>query len=215
MKHFSKKAILDADKNFRRDFVNCLSGYKSLNLIGTFNEETGETNLAPFSQVFHIGASPPLVGVLFRPPTGERHSLGNIVHNGDFTLNHVTESFYKEAHHCGARWPNSEFKATGLKEEYKDGFPAPYVAGSPLQVGCTMEEQVRLSVNNTVLIIANIEHVYVQENALGEDGFIDLQALGTVTVSGLDSYHLGQKLARLAYPKPDQPIRVISSDGDE
>ncbi|WP_375585308.1 flavin reductase family protein [Cyclobacterium xiamenense] len=176
------------------------------------NEDTGKTNLAPFSQVFHIGANPPLVGILFRPPTGEHHSLENILRSGVFTLNHVTEHFYKEAHHCGARWTSSEFAATGLREEYKDGFAAPYVAGSPLQVGCTLEEQLPLAVNNTVLVIGSIEHVYVQEDSLGDDGFIDLQTLGTVTVSGLDAYHLGHKLARLAYPKPGQPVRTISSE---
>ncbi|WP_162418972.1 flavin reductase family protein [Cyclobacterium roseum] len=209
MKHFTQQEILQADKSFRRDFVNCLSGYKSLNLIGTVNQQNSETNLAPFSQVFHIGASPPTVGVLFRPHTVERHTLENIIQNGFFTLNHVTEAIYKQAHHCAARWPISEFKGTGLTEEYRDEFPAPYVKESPLKVGCTLLDRQTLSVNDTVLVIGSIDQVYVQEEALGVEGFIDLEKLGTVTVSGLDGYHLGKKLARLAYPKADQPVKEI------
>lgn len=208
MKHFDKNAILSADKSFRRDFVNCLSGYKSLNLIGT-KCNSGKTNLAPFSQVFHIGASPPLIGVLFRPHTVERHTLENILENGFFTLNHVTEAFYREAHHTSARWEESEFKATGLDEEYLEGFWAPYVKASPLKMGCTLAEVQTLQVNGTVMVIGEIVHVFVEESALGEDGFISLETLGSVTVSGLDEYHVGRKLARLSYAQANKPLREI------
>jgi flavin reductase (DIM6/NTAB) family NADH-FMN oxidoreductase RutF len=208
MKHFDKKAILSADKSFRRDFVNCLSGYKSLNLVGTKNVG-GKTNLAPFSQVFHIGASPPLVGILFRPNTVERHTLENIMETGFFTLNHVTAAFYKAAHHASARWAESEFEATGLDEEYLAGFWAPFVRASPLKVGCTLAEVQTLQINGTVMVIGEIAHVFVKEDALGADGFISLETLGTVTVSGLDEYHLGQKLARLSYAKPNEPLKEI------
>ena len=36
------------------------------------------------------------------------------------------------------------------------------------------------------------------------DGFIDLEKAGSVTVSGLDSYHVTKKLARLSYAKSDK-----------
>ena len=55
--HFDKEEILTSDPSYRRNLINALSGYKSLNLIGT-KSENGLTNLAPFSQVFHIGANP-------------------------------------------------------------------------------------------------------------------------------------------------------------
>ncbi|SHN28716.1 NADH-FMN oxidoreductase RutF, flavin reductase (DIM6/NTAB) family [Cyclobacterium lianum] len=210
MKHFDRTAILEADKDFRRDFINCLSGYKSLNLIGTINPDTKETNLAPFSQVFHVGANPPLVGILFRPHSVERHTLENILQNKCFTLNHVSPSFYKAAHQSSARWERSEFAATGMQEAYLDNFEAPYVAESPLKVGCRLADHLTLSINETVLVIGSIEHVYVErDEALGEDGFIDLEKLGTVASSGIDAYHTGRKLARLAYAKPDQPVKEI------
>jgi len=208
MRHFDKAFILEAESSFRREFVNCLSGYKSLNLIGTKNS-LGVSNLSPFSQVFHIGATPPLVGILFRPHSVERHTLENILETGYFTLNHVTEDFYREAHQSAARYSGSEFDAIGLEEEYLEDFFAPFVAKSRVKVGCRFVESQTLKFNGTELLIGGIEHVWVDEKGLRTDGSLDLNALGTVTVSGLDEYHLGTKLARLSYPKPGKELEEI------
>jgi hypothetical protein len=42
-----------------------------------------------------------------------------------------------------------------------------------------------------------------------EDGTIDLEAAGSLTVAGLDSYHRTQKIGRLAYAKPNIPVGEI------
>ena len=208
MRHFDKTSIMEAESFFRRDFINCLSGYKSLNLIGT-KSISGQTNLSPFSQVFHIGATPPTVGILFRPHTVQRHTLENILETGVFTLNHVTQDFFKEAHQTAARYESSEFDAVGIEEEYLLEFYAPFVKPSPVKLGCRLIEHITLQVNDTVLVIGEIEHVWVDEKGLRKDGSLDLNALGTVTVSGLDEYHIGQKLARLSYPKPGKHLEEI------
>jgi flavin reductase (DIM6/NTAB) family NADH-FMN oxidoreductase RutF len=208
MQHFDKASILEAESFFRRDFINGLSGYKSLNLIGT-KSKSGVSNLSPFSQVFHIGATPPLVGVLFRPNTVPRHTLENILETGFFTLNHVTADFYKDAHQTAARYEGSEFDATGLKEYYLEGFHAPFVSLSPLQVGCQLVETQTLRVNGTVMVIGAIEHIRIEEKGLREDGSLDLNALGTVTVSGLDEYHIGKRLSKLSYPKPGKELEEL------
>jgi flavin reductase (DIM6/NTAB) family NADH-FMN oxidoreductase RutF len=208
MKFFDKASILEAESFYRRDLINYLSGYKSLNLIGSRNKE-GKTNLSPFSQVFHIGATPPLVGVLFRPNTVVRHTLENILETGYFTLNHVTEAFFRQAHQTAARYEDSEFEETGIEKIYKEDFFAPFVLKSPVQVGCKMVENQTLQVNGSVLVIGSIEMVFVDEKGLRTDGSLDLNLLGTVTVSGLDEYHIGKKLARLAYPKPGKGLEEI------
>jgi flavin reductase (DIM6/NTAB) family NADH-FMN oxidoreductase RutF len=208
MRHLAKEEILKEDSFFRRNLINSISGYKSLNLIGTLSNE-GISNLALFSQVFHIGANPPLVGILFRPDTVVRHTLSNILETNFFTLNHVSSDFYKQAHWTSARWENSEFDATGLQEEYLNGFFAPFVSQSRVKLACKLIETQTLQVNQTVLMIASIEDVYVEEVGLRTDGSLDLNELDTVTVSGLDEYHIGRKLARLGYAKPDKPIKEI------
>lgn len=208
IRHFDKEEILRSDSFYRRNLINCLSGYKSLNLIGT-KSEVGLTNLAPFSQVFHIGANPPSVGVLFRPDTVVRHTLSNILETQFFTLNHVTSEFYKEAHLASARWEGSEFEKIGIEHEYLNEFFAPFVRKSTLKLACKLIETQRLQVNQTILLIASIEEIYVDEIGLRTDGSLDLNALDTVTVSGLDEYHVGKKLARLSYAKPDRTVDEI------
>lgn len=208
MKYFSKASVMETESFFRRDLINSLAGYKSLNLIGT-KSKSGISNLSPFSQVFHIGASPPLVGILFRPHTVERHTLENILETGFFTLNHVTADFYKQAHQTAARYEGSEFEATGLEEFYIEDFFAPFVSLSPLQIGCQLAETQTLQVNGTVMVIGAIEHILVDEKGLREDGSLDLNALGTVTVSGLDEYHIGKRLSKLSYPKQGKDLEEI------
>ncbi|WP_291780660.1 flavin reductase [Cecembia sp.] len=208
IKYFDKASIMEAESFFRRDLINSLTGYKSLNLIGT-KSTSGTNNLSPFSQIFHIGATPPFVGILFRPHTVERHTLENILETGVFTLNHVTEAFFKEAHQTAARYEGSEFEAVGLEEVYLADFFAPFVKLSPVKVGCRLVEHQTLQVNGTVMVIASIEHLFVEQKGLRPDGSLDLNMLGTVTVSGLDEYHVGKRLARLSYPKPGKELREI------
>jgi flavin reductase (DIM6/NTAB) family NADH-FMN oxidoreductase RutF len=202
MKHFNAESIMEADSFYRRNLINCLSGYKSLNLIGTKNSE-GITNLAPFSQVIHIGANPPLVGILFRPHSVKRDTLENILATGFFSLNHVTPDFYKEAHWASANWDRSEFEATGLAEDYKSDFFAPFVKNSPVQIGCKLVETQTLKVNQTVFLIGSIEHLFVAEEGLRIDGSLDLEVLDSVSVAGLDDYFTGKRLGRLSYAKAD------------
>jgi flavin reductase (DIM6/NTAB) family NADH-FMN oxidoreductase RutF len=191
---------MDMDSSYRRNLINCLSGYKSLNLIGTINKQ-GETNLAPFSQVIHLGANPPLVGILFRPHTVKRNTLENILETEFFTLNHVPADSFLQAHWCAAKWGNSEFEATGIESEFKQDFLAPFVKKSQIQLGCKLVETTTLKVNQTVFLIGSIVHVFVEETGLRTDGSIDLAVLETVTVGGLEDYYLGKRLARLEYPR--------------
>lgn len=208
IQHFDSADVMGFESFYRRNLINCLSGYKSLNLIGSIDSKS-QTNLAPFSQVFHIGASPPLLGVLFRPHTVKRDTLENILETGVFTLNQVTSEFYKDAHWTSARWEGSEFDKTGLKTEFLENFEAPFVAKSLLKLACRLVETQTLKVNDTVLVIGSIEHIFVDKKGLRPDGSLDLNALDTVTVSGLDEYHRGEKLARLSYAKPDQVVEEI------
>lgn len=208
MIHLTKEGLLKEDNPFRRNFFNGLSGFKSVNLIGTA-DVSGRSNLALFSQVFHVGANPPLVGILFRPDTVIRHTLDNIFDTGFFTLNQISSNFYKKAHWTSARWEASEFEATGLKEEFLNGFFAPFVHESKLKMSCRLVETQTIKANQTLLVVGGIEDVYLEDESLRPDGSIDLNLLDTVTVSGLDEYHVGVKLARLTYARPNQQVEEI------
>jgi flavin reductase (DIM6/NTAB) family NADH-FMN oxidoreductase RutF len=200
--------IASMERFYRANLINSLSGFKSLNLVGT-RSKTGVDNLAVFSQVFHIGANPPLIGLLFRPDVGERHTLHHLLDTGYFTLNHVQESFYRQAHQTSARYQISEFEACGLTPLFGSVLPAPYVAEAVIRIGLQMKERIDIQTNGTILIIGEVLEVSFPHDCLAEDGYLDIEKAGSLTSSALDGYHTTQRLARLAYAKPDMPVREV------
>jgi flavin reductase (DIM6/NTAB) family NADH-FMN oxidoreductase RutF len=221
MQHFTRSDIQLMEQRYRASFINSLGGFKSLILVGTTDnvEERnpdgtigkGATNLATFNSLFHIGANPPLCGLIFRPDSVDRHTLSNIEKTGFYTVNHVHSDFYKKAHQASARYPKdvSEFDATGLTPYYVEGFHAPFVAESRVKFGLELREKHPLSINGTIMIIGEIKHVILPESAVQNDGFVDIEKAGTLTCSGLDSYHTTQRIARLTYAKTDSfPMEI-------
>lgn len=196
-------------------FINCLSGFKSANLIGTQNK-AGNTNLAIFSSVVHLGASPALIGLIMRPDNNARHTLNNIKANQQYTINQVSESFYRSAHQTAANYAEneSEFEQTNLTTSYIEDVKAPFVNESRLKYAVQLKEIVPITHNNTMLIIGEITHVICEEMAIKEDGSIDIEALNTVTLSGLDSYHTTQRLSRLTHADPSLPVQDINDSHD-
>jgi len=206
----TKNDIDAMDQRYRVNFINSLSGFKSVNLVGTVDAE-GHSNVAPFSSVVHLGADPALVGMVSRPDSVLRGSLKNIIETGWYSLNHVTEQMLEQAHQCSARYAEneSEFTATGLSESYSPLCPAPMVAQSPLSMLIEYKEHHRLAINNTVFIVGQIREVHLPQESLLDSGLVDLEAIGSLACSGLDSYHGTQRLARYAYAKPDKPLQEI------
>lgn len=210
-KHISFDAIMAMEKQERVHLINSLGGFKSVVLVGTSDSEKN-TNLAIFSSVFHIGANPPLIALVFRPSPPERNTLTNILETGFYTINHVNESIYKQAHQTSARYDKeiSEFEVTGLQPEYKKKFTAPFVKESNIQLGIEFKEKIDITINNTILIIGEIVDIYVPQECYHTDGFIDLEKANTITCSGLDSYHKTIQLDRLSYAKPDKMISSLN-----
>lgn len=194
--------IDNLETRYRTNLINSLSGYKSANLIGTVSE-SGVPNLAIFSSVIHIGADPALVGFINRPHTVQRQTLENIYATGHYTINHVSNDFFKAAHQTSARYQNdiSEFEAVGLSEQKTD-FKAPYVGESQIKYGVKFVEKQDININKTVLIIGQIIEIFCQKEIIESDGKINIGAAKSVAVSGLDEYHSCSSLGRLPYAKP-------------
>nr|WP_010131882.1 flavin reductase family protein [Microbulbifer agarilyticus] len=198
------------EQRYRVNLINSLSGFKSANLIGTA-DAGGHTNLAIVSSVVHLGANPPLVAFINRPDSVERHTLDNLTDSGWFTVNQVNDDIWERAHQTSARYPRgiSEFQEVQLTPIPSEICPAPYVAESRLRFACEVVERTRLEINSTVMVIGRIAELQVCDAAIAEDGYIDIEALGTLAVSGLDSYHRTERLGRLSYAKPGLAPRRI------
>lgn len=209
-KQITYEQMMNMEKQERVHFVNSLGGFKSLGLIGTQNK-IGQTNLAIVDSIIHIGSNPPLFGMIFRPGVVERHTLENILETGFYTINHINENIFKQAHQTSARYDReiSEFDSTGLNPEYKNDFFTPFVKESQVQLAMEFKEKIELTINNTVLVIGEIKAVYYPEDCLQKDGFLDIEKAASLTCSGLDSYHKTIRIDRLSYAKPDKTITSI------
>ena len=204
MRHITAADIQNFEKVYRLNLVNGLPGFKPANLVGTAAPD-GRTNLAMFSSALHLGSDPPLLGLVTRPTTVPRHTYQNLKSSGCYTLNHVPLTMAAQAHYTSADFPDtiSEFNECGFTAVFRDGFPAPYVAESPLSIGLRLLEEHHIS-NGTVLMVGAVEHVYLQEQGLRDDGTLDLATLGDACISGLDGYHEVRPPVRFGYARPGQ-----------
>lgn len=211
----SKNDLQAMEQRERTRLVNSLSGFKSANLIGSCDSQ-GAANLAVISSVVHLGSHPPLFGFIVRPCKRRRHTLDNILQTKHFTINSIGADFFKKAHQTSARYPKevSEFESVGLTPYYDDDISAPFVLESALKIGLELKEHIQIESNHTQMLIGEVVTLHAPKNAFMPDGYLDLEALDTVTISGLDSYHVTQRLHRLSYAKPDEPLFPLTREGD-
>jgi flavin reductase (DIM6/NTAB) family NADH-FMN oxidoreductase RutF len=206
----SKQSILGFEKPYRTHFVNSLAGYKQPVLVSTVSAQR-QVNLAVFNSLIHVGAHPPLFGLMFRPSSVERHTLSNIKEMDYFGLNYVDHTFIKPMHQTSARYPSNvnEFEVCGFHDEWLDGVTVPFVREARIKVLMKREEEIVIQSNNTHLIIGSIEQVYLEESSVTPDGFIQFDQLGIVASQGLDTYGQVHKLDRFSYAKVDREITSI------
>ena len=210
MVQLNSSQIAELEKNFRVNLINSVGGYKSLNLLGTINEDK-ITNLSIISSAFHMGSNPPLFGLIIRPEREHNDTLKNIKSTGQYTLNNVLPEWYENAHQTSASYPSgfSEFAACGFNEWYADGFAAPFVAQSTVKMGLELREIVEMKINGTTLVIGEVTQLLANDTLIGDDGFVDHVKAATLAVAGLDSYYSTVHLGRLAYAKPGVATRKI------
>ena len=202
-KLLSYEAIMQLPSRYRANLITMVSGVKAANLIGTRSKQ-GETNLAVFNSVVHIGANPPYLGFVIRPTTVPRHTYENIMETGFYTINQITTAIHKKAHQTSAKYDRgiSEFDAVGLEAYYHQDFFAPFVKESKIKIGMSFMEEQLIRCNGTRLIVGKIEHLIVPENAILDDGMVDLEALDTAAVSGLYTYFKPTHIGTYGYQKP-------------
>ena len=204
MFHLKRQDFDDLDHLYKINLVNSCSGFKSANLIGTKSND-GIPNVAVFSSVTHFGSNPPLLGIIFRPVNDvPRNTYENIKETGQFTINHIHWDIIEQAHHTSAKYNKriSEFEVTELEEEYKNNWHAPFVKGVPVQIALTYCEEYKIKANNTIQLIAEIKDLYVKDELVEKDGFINLSKGNVMTINGLDGYALPSLKQRIDYQRP-------------
>jgi flavin reductase (DIM6/NTAB) family NADH-FMN oxidoreductase RutF len=203
--HITEDMLAGMERFHRANLINSLSGAKQAMLVGTCNSQ-GQTNLALFSSIVHLGADPALLGFIQRPVGVSGDSYRNIISTGVYTLNHVHGGILGQAHFTSARFPAdvSEFDKCRLTPFYLDGFAAPFVQESRIAMGMKLVEVVPITHNDTKLVIGRVKHIRLEKACLSEDGNLDMNIVDSIVVSGLETYHRLEQVARMGYAKVER-----------
>ena len=202
MKSFSVEQIKLMDRFTRTHFINTLSGFKSVSLIGTINK-VGKANLAIFSNLVHIGADPALIGFVNRPTEAAPHTLANIQATEFYTVNHVHQGIYAKAHQTSAKYPEhiSEFEAVGLTPLFRPGISAPFVEESKVQYVLKLEEVIPIKLNGTFLVVGSLQQAFIPEEIMDEDGYLSIEKANSLCSLGINGYYETKLLEKLPYAK--------------
>lgn len=205
MRIIGNEELSSMERFYRANLVNGISGYKSVALIATCNQQ-GLSNLAIFSSIVHLSADPALIGFIQRPVGQSGDTYRNIIATGHYSINLVPKSIIEKAHYTSAKFSPeiSEFDSCKLTEQWTEDFPVPFVEECPVKIGLQFEEEILIRQNNTRLMIGSVKKILLPENSLGPDGNIDLTSCAIVAVSGLENYHLPQPLASFPYARVSQ-----------
>jgi flavin reductase (DIM6/NTAB) family NADH-FMN oxidoreductase RutF len=210
MIHYNQSTIQNWERFYRANLLQCITGFKSANLIGTINAE-GVPNVAIFSSVVHLGSNPALVGYINRPIAAATHTLANIEATRVYTINHVTTEFTDKAHQTSAKYALNvnEFDATGLTMEFIEGIKAPFVKESNIQYAVQLVEIVPIRHNQTFFVIGSITDIILKTITPASDGFVAIEKAGSMACLGADAYYTGQLIQRYRYAKPNEPTQSI------
>jgi flavin reductase (DIM6/NTAB) family NADH-FMN oxidoreductase RutF len=200
--HLTQLELKELERRYRGNLINCLSGTKPAMLVGTRNDH-GLNNLALFTNIFHLGADPALIGYVQRPVGESGDTYRNIIENKHYTFNLVGENIIEKAHQTSARYDASvsEFDACGLTPEFIDGFKAPFVAECAIKIGLELVEEIPMKINNTILVIGAVQHIFLPEELLQDDGNIKLTSAEAMSVLGLEQYYTPEFIEQKGYAK--------------
>ena len=191
------------DRFTRTHFINTLSGFKSVSLIGTINK-VGQANLAIFSNLVHIGADPALIGFVNRPTEAAPHTVANIHATEFYTVNHLHQDIYVKAHQTSAKYPEhiSEFEAVGLTPLFRPGISAPFVEESHIQYLLKLEEVIPIKLNGTFLVVGSLQQAFIPAEIMDEDGYLSIEKANSLCSLGINGYYETKFLDKLPYAKP-------------
>jgi flavin reductase (DIM6/NTAB) family NADH-FMN oxidoreductase RutF len=203
MRHFSIEEIQTWERFYRANFINCLTGFKPVSLIGSISK-SGVPNLSVVSSIVHLGADPALIGYINRPIAAAPDTITNIKETNCYTINHIQEQFLTKAHQCSAKYlPDvNEFEKVGLNASYEVGIIAPFVKEALVKYEMELVEIIPIQYNQTFFVIGQLKSVFLDESILSDDGFLDLTAAGSIVSLGLDGYAKAAMITRLPYAKP-------------
>ena len=204
--HLTKEQIQETARIKRLNLINSITGVKPANLIASISK-AGDSNLAIFSSLVHLGSNPALLGFVLRPQHEvRRDTYDNILATGYYTINHIHPDFIANAHYTSAKFSkqDSEFEKCQLTEEYLYDFSVPFVKESRVKIGMKLEDMLPIKMNKCVMVIGSIQHLWIDDVAVEEDGQVNLELLNDVGIGGLNSYYKLERIGQFPYARVNE-----------
>jgi flavin reductase (DIM6/NTAB) family NADH-FMN oxidoreductase RutF len=159
---------------------------------------SGVCNLAPFSQFQNLSFDPPHVMLSASEKTSgaRKDTIVNIEQTGEFVWNMATYDLRHAVNASAQEVPSEvdEFELAGVTKRPARIVRAPLVAESPIHFECVHVETVRLargragSSGLTDLIIARVVAIHIDDDALTDDGRIDVLKIRPLARLGYYDY---------------------------
>lgn len=158
----------------------------------------GVSNLAPFSQFQNLSFDPPHVMLAASEKTfgPRKDTIVNIEQTGEFVWNMATYDLRHAVNLSSQEVPDDvdEFELAGVTKKPARIVKAPMVAESPVHFECVHVETIRLargragSSGLTDLVIARVVAVHIKDEALTEDGRLDITKIRPLARLGYYDY---------------------------
>lgn len=187
----NKNDITDLSFVQRLNLINCVTGIKPGNLIGSISS-LGNHNAAVISSIVHLSSNPALIGFFMRPHKEyRRDTYKNIMDTGYYTINSIPIENAEQAHYTSAKLDEdiSEFEVCNLTPEFLDNFIPPFVKESIIKLGMKHVESIPITASNTTLIIGEIQLINIEDALLSEEYHVDLEKANCAGIGGLNSYY--------------------------
>ena len=190
--------------------------------ISTLSQD-GIPNLAPFSQFQNLTFDPPYV--MFsanQKSTGLRKdSAVNAEQTGEFVWNMATYELREAVNITGMEAPSGtdEFKIAKLTKAPSRLVKAPRVAESPIHFECGYHSTIRLPGNGKMgsvdIIIGKVLAVHIDDDALTQDGLVDVLKIRPIARLGYYDYTSIQSIFKMEIPgENDELLRGLEGRPD-
>ncbi len=177
-------------------------------LVATVSR-AGVANLAPFSMVTILSASPALLGISILPRHGQvKDTLRNLEETGEFTVNAVSPRLAEQAVLASVDHPPevSEFEACGLRPVASECVRPPRVGASPVSLECRRADVWRIPGSEASFVVGEVLLVHVEDDLVrdGAPSAEDFCPLGHLH-SGPSGYVFSTVGRILRFAQPRRP----------
>lgn len=144
-----------------RHVLNAIVAPRAIAWVSSVSAD-GTFNLAPHSYTTVFSTNPPIVGFV---STGEKDTLRNVRHSGEFTYNVVSDELLEVMNLTSADFPPeiSEFAWAGLTPIPGEKVAAPRVAEAPASMECKVVQIMQVPGAKSWLVLGEVVAFHVSE----------------------------------------------------